>query len=197
MSDTKIISSIEKEEYKKWIVTLCDDYRKSQIKAFISVNSEMLQFYWRLGRKISVLHFESTWGSKFLGTLSNDLKKLIPNAKCFSERNLKYMERFYELFPDEKVSMLDVDTCIILPQLGAELFSIPRGHIGTYITAVNHILKGDKDEPTIGLLICKTKDNVLAQYAAESSYQPIGISEYQLSNMIEESHKGTLPSIKK
>lgn len=69
------------------------------------------------------------------------------------------------------------------------------GQIGTYITAVNHNLKGEKDEPTIGLLICKTKDNVLAKYATESSSQPIGISECQLSNVIEENYKGTLPSV--
>lgn len=44
-------------------------------------------------------------------------------------------------------------------------------------------------------MICKTKDNVFAKYATESSSQPIGISEYQLSNLIEENYKGTLPSI--
>ncbi|MDR2408644.1 MAG: DUF1016 domain-containing protein, partial [Bacteroidales bacterium] len=52
-----------------------------------------------------------------------------------------------------------------------------------------------EDNPTIGLLICKTKDNVLAQYALESSSQPIGISEYELSNLYPANFKGTLPSI--
>ncbi len=69
------------------------------------------------------------------------------------------------------------------------------GQLGTYVTSVNHILKGDGDNQTIGLLICKTKDNVLAKYASESSRAPIGISEYQLQNLIPESLKGALPSI--
>ena len=69
------------------------------------------------------------------------------------------------------------------------------GQLGTYITAVNHILKKDIDNPTLGLLICKNKDNVLAQYALESSIQPIGISEYELSKLYPTDIKSSLPSI--
>lgn len=69
------------------------------------------------------------------------------------------------------------------------------GQLGTYISAVNHILKRPEDNPTIGLLICKTKDNVLAQYALEASNQPIGISEYELTKLYPKDFKGTLPSI--
>ena len=69
------------------------------------------------------------------------------------------------------------------------------GQIGTYMTAVNHILKTEYDNPTIGLLICKDKDNVLAQYALESSTQPIGISEFQLTKFVPDEFKSSLPSI--
>lgn len=69
------------------------------------------------------------------------------------------------------------------------------GQLGTYMTAVNHILKTEHDNPTIGLLICKDKDNVLAQYALESSSQPIGVAEFQLTNFIPDEFKSTLPSI--
>ena len=102
---------------------LGDRYRISQIKASISVNSEMLRFYWELGKEINELHVNSEWGSKFLYKLSNDLKKLIPNSKCFSISNLRYMKRFYELFSIES------NVGIIVPQLGEQLFSIPWGHI--------------------------------------------------------------------
>ena len=44
-------------------------------------------------------------------------------------------------------------------------------------------------------MICKTKDNVLAQYAANGVNAPIGISEYQLNNLLKEEFKGTLPTI--
>ena len=69
------------------------------------------------------------------------------------------------------------------------------GQLGTYIGAVDGILKGDEDKPTIGLLICKTKDNVLAQYAVNMINAPIGISEYELSSIIPEDFKSSLPSI--
>ena len=49
----------------------------------------------------------------------------------------------------------------------------------TYVASVNHTLKGEEDTQTIGLLICKTKDNILAKYAVETSTEPIGISEYE------------------
>lgn len=69
------------------------------------------------------------------------------------------------------------------------------GQLGTYMTAVNHILKTEQDNPTIGLLICKDKDNVLAQYALESSLQPIGVAEFQLTKFIPDEFKSSLPSI--
>lgn len=69
------------------------------------------------------------------------------------------------------------------------------GQLGTYMTAVNHLMKTEHDNPTIGLLICKDKDNVLAQYALESSSQPIGVAEFQLTKFIPEEFKSSLPSI--
>ncbi len=69
------------------------------------------------------------------------------------------------------------------------------GQLGTYVVAVNHTLKTDMDAPTLGLLICKSKDNVEAKYAIEASSQPLGISEYDLSNLIPDNFKGTLPTI--
>lgn len=70
------------------------------------------------------------------------------------------------------------------------------GQIGSYIVAVNHQLREEgKDNPTIGLLICRSKDNTQAQYALESSSQPIGISEYELEKFYPEKVEGTIPTI--
>lgn len=69
------------------------------------------------------------------------------------------------------------------------------GQLGTYMTAVNHILKTEQDNSTIGLLICKDKDNVLVQYALESSSQPIGVAEFQMTKFIPDEFKSSLPSI--
>ena len=69
------------------------------------------------------------------------------------------------------------------------------GQLGTYVSAVNHLKKKPTDNTTIGLIVCKTKDDVMAQYSLESSSQPIGISEYDLSKLIPDDFKSQLPSI--
>ena len=69
------------------------------------------------------------------------------------------------------------------------------GQLGTYVSAVNHLKKKPTDNATIGLIVCKTKDDVMAQYSLESCSQPIGISEYDLSKLIPDDFKSQLPSI--
>lgn len=70
------------------------------------------------------------------------------------------------------------------------------GQLGGYVVACNHQLrKAGRDNPTIGLLICKEKDRVQAQYALESSSQPLGISEYDLEKFYPEKVEGTIPTI--
>jgi len=69
------------------------------------------------------------------------------------------------------------------------------GKLGLYISAINHQRKKENDNPTIGLLICKTKDNVEVQYSLEIINQPIGVSEYKLSKLLPENYKSSLPSI--
>lgn len=70
------------------------------------------------------------------------------------------------------------------------------GQLGGYVVACNHLLRKEgHDNPTIGLLICKEKDNLLAQYALESKSQPIGISEFELQKLYPTNVKGTIPTI--
>ena len=70
------------------------------------------------------------------------------------------------------------------------------GQLGGYVVACNHILRKEgRDNPTIGLLICKEKDRIQAQYALESSSQPIAISEYELEKFYPEKIEGTMPTI--
>lgn len=61
-------------EYKEWITGISSDFRKSQIRAAIKINDEMLRFYWRIGKGIS------------------------PDVKSFSPTNLKYMRYFFEMY---------------------------------------------------------------------------------------------------
>lgn len=358
------------QDYSLWIQDLSKRYRKSQIKASIKVNGEMLKFYWGLGRDIVAMKAESRWGSKFFKNLSKDLKEANQKATCFSEGNLKYMKNFYcmyqpyfeigqqvaDQFQNGKNTQQLVEQNSknqfgqqVADQIWKDIISIPWGHhmllidkflsnpekalfyvhqtvengwsrnmllnfigtglyerqgkaltnfkqtlpsedsdlaqeltkdpysfgftgitkpynerilkdallnnittfltelgtgfayvgkeyrlkigkkenfidllfynlnlscyivievkigtftfadvgqLGGYVVACNHILRKDgRDNPTIGLLICKEKDRIQAQYALESSSQPIAISEYDLEKFYPEKLEGTMPTI--
>ena len=365
----KPISILDKD-YLQWVKGLCMRYRQSQIKAAVKVNTEMLKFYWSLGRDIVTLKAEDRWGSKFFHNLSRDLKEANPSTTCFSPKNLLYMKNFYCMYqPYFEIGQQVADQLgenVILPQLGAkngsneigqqladqlenDIFLTPWGHhmllidkffkepqkalfyvhqtvkngwsrnvlhnfidsslyerqgkalsnfkstlpnvdsdlaqeitkdpynfaftgitkpynerilkdallnnitkfltelgtgfayvgkeyrlqigekenfidllfynlnlscyivlevkigsftfadvgqVGGYVVACNHLLRKEgRDNPTIGVLICKEKDRIQAQYALESSSQPIAISEYDLEKFYPEKLEGTMPTI--
>jgi predicted nuclease of restriction endonuclease-like (RecB) superfamily len=86
--------------------------------------------------------------------------------------------------------------CYVVIELKAGEFELEHtGKMGGYIAAINHQRKKETDNPTIGLIICKTKDSIEVQYSLENTTQPIGVSEYELSNLLPENYKSALPSI--
>ncbi len=69
------------------------------------------------------------------------------------------------------------------------------GKMNFYLAAVDDLLRHPDDQPSIGLIICKTKDQVVAEYALRNSTTPIGISEYKLAESLPHTLKGSLPTI--
>ncbi len=122
------------KSYTEWITGISERFRCSQIKAATSVNSEMLKFYWNLGREITEKKSKYQWGDKFFENLSRDLRALIPGIKSFSATNLRYMQRFYLLYPKADTILPQVGGELpaqdeqIVPQVGEEIFMIPWGH---------------------------------------------------------------------
>ena len=105
-------------EYKEWIQDVGQRFKRSQIKAAIKVNDEMLRFYWSLGKDISEKGMEAKYGSGFYKMLSKDLTELMPDIRSFSVTNLKYMRYFYETFPDAQNRpqlVDDLDTIFMIP----------------------------------------------------------------------------------
>jgi predicted nuclease of restriction endonuclease-like (RecB) superfamily len=367
--------TIQDKEYLEWIKDLGTRFRRSQIKAAVKVNEEMLRFYWELGHDIVERDAENHYGSRFFSILSHDLKEATSMTSGLSERNIRYAKDFYLLYSQEvgilqqpaaKSDLVDVtkdeeklqqpaaksnDTILpqLVEQIKSEIFSVPWGHhmllidkcknapqkalffvhqtmqngwsrnmllnfldtdlyerqgkaltnfsrtlpdetsdlaqeltkdpydfaftgitgkynerllkdkllnnitqflvelgtgfayvgkeyrlqigdtenfidllfynlnlscyvvievkigkfefadagqLGGYVVACNHILKKEgRDNPTIGILICKEKDSLVAQYALEASSQPLGISEYELAKLYPEKVEGTIPTI--
>ena len=129
--------------------------------------------------------------------LANITKFLLELGNGFA-----YMGREYRLNVGTTEQFLDLLfynvnlRCYIVIEVKTSDFApADLGQLGTYVVAVNHILKKADDNPTLGLLICKSKDNILAQYALESSNVPIGVSEYELAQLYPVDFKSSLPTI--
>lgn len=69
------------------------------------------------------------------------------------------------------------------------------GKLNFYLSAVDNILKKDIDNPTIGLLLCKDKNKLIAEYSLKDLTKPIGVSEYKLIDVLPKDFENTLPSI--
>ena len=86
------------KEYKNWISELKLKVRSAQIKAAITVNKELILFYWDLGNMLSDKIKTSSWGDKVLESVSKDLRDEFPEMKGFSVTNLKYCKLFMSTF---------------------------------------------------------------------------------------------------
>lgn len=86
----------ENIEYKAWLTELKGRIRSAQVKAAVTVNSQLIEFYWELGKMIAGK--QKIWGSRFLENLSKDLQAEFPEMKGFSVTNLKYCKLFYSFF---------------------------------------------------------------------------------------------------
>ena len=86
--------------------------------------------------------------------------------------------------------------CYVVIELKAGKFKPEHlGQLSFYLTAVDAQIKQEQDTPTIGLLLCKSKNKIVAEYALRDSSRPIGIAEYQLVAALPEELQSSLPSI--
>ena len=114
-----------------------------------------------------------------------------------------YLGKEYRLQVGEREQFIDLLfynlnlSCYVVIEVKIGKFEFADiGQLGGYVVACNHTLRKEgRDNPTIGLLICKEKDRIQAQYALESSSQPLAISEYELEKFYPEKVEGTIPTI--
>ena len=123
-----MISEITKDKhYSSWLMELKQRVRQAQLKAAVSVNTELLKFYWSLGADIFEKQTKAAWGSGFLKQLSQDLMAEFPDMKGFSEANLHYIRRWF-LFYYSDIGNSGTACARIEPQTIAQLTQIPWGH---------------------------------------------------------------------
>lgn len=69
------------------------------------------------------------------------------------------------------------------------------GQLNFYLSAIDDLMKHENDNPSIGLLLCKSRNKVVAEYALKDIQKPIGVSEYELTRAIPDEFKTTLPTV--
>lgn len=86
--------------------------------------------------------------------------------------------------------------CYVVIELKNTKF-IPEyaGKLNFYLSAVDSLLKQENDNPTIGILLCRDKNNIETEFALRDINKPMGVSEFQLTEIVPEELKSSLPSI--
>jgi len=103
-----IEKEINKAEYLEWLNLIKAQICQAQIKAALSVNSELINLYWGIGKSIVEKQEIKNWGNSVVEKLSNDLKNQLENVNGFSRTNLFAMRQFYQFYKshNEKVPQL-------------------------------------------------------------------------------------------
>lgn len=104
--------------YKDWLIGLKDKIRSAQLKAAVTVNTELITLYWDLGKMIAEKQEISQWGSKLIGQIAKDLKNEFPDMEGFSRTNLFSMRQFYAFYLNSLPQNLALP---IVHQLGEQL----------------------------------------------------------------------------
>ena len=103
---------IEDIDYKNWLVDIKSKIKNSQIKAALTVNSELITLYWEIGAMICEKQKNSNWGSKLIEQVAKDLNKEFSDLTGFSRTNLYSMKNFYLFYNEHN---------IIIHQLGEQI----------------------------------------------------------------------------
>jgi predicted nuclease of restriction endonuclease-like (RecB) superfamily len=114
-------------EYKNWISELKSKIHAAHRKIAYSINSQLLEMYWEIGKDISEKQEKSKWGSKFIEQIAIELKHEFPEIKGFSRRNIYAIIQWYRFYSTKYQ---------FVPQCVAQ---IPWGHNRLIITKIKNI----------------------------------------------------------
>ncbi len=134
--------------------------------------------------------------------LENALIKNITNFLLELGEGFSYVGKQYKLTIDNEDFYIDLlfyniklHAYVVIELKTGKFKPEYTGKLNFYISAVDDLLKGKDDNPTIGLLICKEKKKTIVEYALRDISKPMGISEYQFTKLLPDEYKSTLPTI--
>ena len=117
-------SVVKDHAYQQWFGELKIRLHRHQVKAAVHVNTEMLEFYWSLGRDLVQMKAETQWGAGVVEQLSLDLKDAFPGMKGFSTTNIWYSKKWYLFYNEELIKLQQVVGEIPMPK---EFGAVPWG----------------------------------------------------------------------
>ena len=91
-------------DYVQWLADVKARFREGQSRAAVKVNTEMLRFYWSIGRDLVALRAETRWGSGVVKQFALDMREAFPAATGFSFSNVKYMKQWYSFYAGNEKS---------------------------------------------------------------------------------------------
>lgn len=100
-----------------------------------------------------------------------------------------------EFFIDLLFYHVEIGSYVVIELKNTKFKPEYLGQLGFYVQAIDKIKRKEKDNPTIGLLICKSKNDIVVEWSLNTTYQPVGVSEYKLPKAVEEEILKKLPSI--
>ena len=115
--------------YRSWILDLRKRYKATQCKAAVAVNSAMLEFYWNLGKDISVKYPGRKRGLDFFGRVSRDVNEgLQAGVTALSTSNIRYAHRFYVLYASyfQQLAEINGGGVSYLQQLAEDNHFVPQ-----------------------------------------------------------------------
>ena len=91
------------DNYSVFLGELKNRIQQERLKAVLSANAALVMMYWDIGNAILQKQNSEGWGTRVIDRLSHDLKETFPDMGEFSPRNLKYMRKFSESWPDREI----------------------------------------------------------------------------------------------
>lgn len=188
------MSAITTAEYKTFLKEIKERIHKAQYDAFKSVNRELINLYWDIGRSIVAKQEKLGWGKSVVESLAKDLQKEFSGIQGFSSANLWRMRNFYLSYRlNEKLAPLVREISwtknIIIMERCKE--NIRREF---YFSALNERAKLPDENPSIGIILCKGKSRTIVEYALKDTKKPIGVSTYRLTEKLPRNLKKYLPA---
>lgn len=120
ISKSSLAPSEAPSDYSKFITSLKEKVRSAQLRASLSVNRELIQLYWEIGKDVVQRQEKDGWGSKVIEKISKDLQNEFPGIEGFSRTNIGRMRAFYLAYAISPQAVGKLEDLSI--------FSIPWGH---------------------------------------------------------------------